>query len=1216
MTGTEQSLTNGGRFGWIRFADWPIAVKLITLSVSCAVLLAAGLTTLAYTKASAGLTTLAESGMGSDAQLTADAIDQWNDRLLNDLAIEARQPAILSVLADGADDSAASAGKAVLLALAQGSPNTDSIALLTLNGDIVLSSNPVDSGTNVRQRDYFTEASAGRLFISGVSISTITHAPAIFHSVPVVAVNGTVLGVLRSRSSLDAVSEAVQAAAGRVGSGATGVLLDQEGLVITSADPTWTLHPLVPLGTNAKDALLGDKRWGGGPVPEALGQRDLAKVLSPLAPIVFEWTNAGQTDHSIAVPLKQTRWTYVLGVPASTFSATVTDFLRSALVAALAGVMLISVLVFLIARRIANSISLIAAAARKIANEDLPSLASMAKALAGGDLTQEAHITARLVEVRGRDEMGAMASDFNAMIGGLQATGVAFKRTSANLRQLVGQVKASAARAEALLQNAADIILIQTADGVVTYASPATQPAWGRAPETVVGRVALDELTHPDDRDAAHAFLADAMRHTESSVTTELRMAHADGSWREMEFIGTNLLDRPSIAGLVLTCRDVTRHKTLERQLRIDSDRMLALQRASTALAGPTADTDAVLNEVLRNAILLVGGTSGSLHRWDPESELLRAVCHRDVSERHATPDIKPGEGIVGQTFSRGEPLIVNDYRTWEHARGPARTGKLCAVLGVPLMRVGKCLGVLTLRVYGDDPTRFTEDDARIASLFANQATEALFTADAFKEQRRSALHDALTGLPNRVLLQERLHAAIEAAPEGQSPSFALMVLDLDRFKEVNDTLGHQSGDALLQQIGPRLLSALRETDTLARLSGDEFALLLPATEAEAAQAIAQRLLNSLEAPFTIESTQVEVRGSFGIALYPEHGTDSDTLLRHADMAMYMAKSDRSGWEMYTPDRDNYSPDRLSLAADLRHAVERDQLVLHYQPQVDVRTGRFVAVEALMRWQHPVRGLLSPDTFIPLAEQTQLIRPLTRWAIGAALKQSAAWHCADRAVPVAVNLSAHDVQDQGLPDIVAELLQEHAAQPGYLRLEITEGSLLADPERARENLTRLRDLGVHIAIDDFGTGYSSLNYLQRLPVDELKIDKSFVQRMATDNGAHSIVRAVIDLAHDLGLGVIAEGVEDIQTWEVLAVLSCDMAQGYYFSRPLPASDVLSWIDNVQPRELDQTPTAGPSVALLQTDRERVARLAPDEFSASTPASRSRHVTESASRLAS
>jgi EAL domain-containing protein (putative c-di-GMP-specific phosphodiesterase class I) len=276
-------------------------------------------------------------------------------------------------------------------------------------------------------------------------------------------------------------------------------------------------------------------------------------------------------------------------------------------------------------------------------------------------------------------------------------------------------------------------------------------------------------------------------------------------------------------------------------------------------------------------------------------------------------------------------------------------------------------------------------------------------------------------------------------------------------------------------------------------------------------------------------------------------------------MAMYMAKADRSGWALYRPERDHYSPDRLALVADLRHAIDRDELVLYYQPQVDVPTGELVAVEALMRWPHPERGLLAPDEFIPLAEQTQLIRPLTRWAIGAALRQAMTWQAAGIAVPISVNLSAHDVQDPRLPQVVAELLSLYGAPPQRLRLEITESSLLADPERAQENLAALRALGVRIAIDDFGTGYSSLSYLQRLPIDELKIDKSFVKCMATDAGARAIVRAVIDMANDLGLEVVAEGVEDRSTWQVLAALGCDVAQGYYFSRPLPADALADWI---------------------------------------------------------
>jgi diguanylate cyclase (GGDEF)-like protein/PAS domain S-box-containing protein len=1151
----------------LRYANWPIAVKLIALSVGCAVLLAGGLTSLAYTKASASLTGLADAGLRSDALLTAQAIDHWNSQRVNSLAIEARQPALMRVLRAGGgagSDANARDAQRVLSALAGGSPDADSIGLLSLSGAFVLSSNPVDLGSNVSQRDYFLEAAGGRAFISGVSISTITHAPAIFHSVPVTDQNGTVLGVLRSRSSLDAVTHAVSAASGRVGVGAAGVVLDQQGLVIASSDPSWTLHPVVPLGAGALDTLLSDKRWGGAPAPDALGQPDLAAALGTVAPTVFEWTHAEQVDHSIAIPLTETHWTYVLGVPVTSFSAGVNDFLRDALLAALAGVLLITILVSFTARQIADSVSMVAAAARKIATEDLPSLARVATALAEGDLTREAHITARRLEVRGRDELGAMAHDFNAMIGGLQATGAAFKHTSANLGRLVAQVETSAARFEALVQNAADVILIQSADWVITYASPATLAAWGRAPELVVGRRALEEFTHPDDRAAAAAFIADALARTGSSVTAELRMVHVDGSWREMEFTAINLLDRPSVAGLVLTCRDVSQHKTLERQLRLESDRMLALHRASAALADQTVDPDTVLNEVLRNALLLVGGSSGSLHRWDAEAGVLRAVCNRDVSERHATPDIRPGEGLVGQTFNKGGLLIVNDYQAWEYARRTAVSGHLCAGLGVPLLRGGKCLGVLTLRVYGEDPTRFTEDDGRIASLFAREAAEALFSADAFEQQRRAALYDPLTGLPNRTLLRDQLDASIEAVSQGRSRSFALMVLDLDRFKEVNDTLGHHVGDVLLQQLGGRLLAAVRAGDLVARLGGDEFAVLVPDTDAAGAEQVARDLVLALQAPFLLEGHPIAVDASIGIAFSPQHGLDADTLLRCADVAMYQAKRSGAGIALYNASEDVHRPDRLALLGELRSAIDNGELLLHYQPKVDMRDGSLVGVEALVRWQHPQRGFLPPMEFIPLAEQTGLIYPLSHWVLEAALKQHQVWRSLGIDVPVAVNLSRRTLHDPQLPGTVAELLTRWDVAPGSLVLEITETSLMSDPLGAGENLTRLRALGVRVSIDDFGTGYSSLASLKNLPVDELKIDQSFVQAMSTDASCRAIVRAIIDLADALNLQVVAEGVEDRATWDVLAGLGCQVAQGYFVGRPVAASGLLALMPTRRP----------------------------------------------------
>jgi diguanylate cyclase (GGDEF)-like protein len=454
------------------------------------------------------------------------------------------------------------------------------------------------------------------------------------------------------------------------------------------------------------------------------------------------------------------------------------------------------------------------------------------------------------------------------------------------------------------------------------------------------------------------------------------------------------------------------------------------------------------------------------------------------------------------------------------------------------------------------------------------------------------AFHDVLTSLPNRTWLRAELERMLDPVADNSEP-FALLLMDLDRFKEVNDTLGHQSGDLLLQQVGPRFRAELLEMDLLARLGGDEFAVLLPRADAERACAVAERLLRALERPFEIDCSEVELGGSIGVALHPEHGNDADALLRRADIAMYSAKEAHSGVALYESQADLHSPERLRLLADLRRAIEGGELVLHYQPQVDVRTGTLAAVEALVRWRHPQRGLVAPDVFIPLAEQTRLIRPLSRWVLGTALRQYAEWHAAGLSIPIALNLSAHDLHDPTLPDLVTELLRSYAVPPEHLRVEITESSLMADPTRARDVLARLRAVGVQIAIDDFGTGYSSLAYLKDLAVDELKIDGSFVDAMSADAGARAIVRAVIDLSDDLGLRVVAEGVEDQATWEALAALGCDVAQGYYFAPPLGAADVAGWAAGLLTWRLEED-RARLDAALADRAVVRGARLAAEE----------------------
>ena len=428
---------------------------------------------------------------------------------------------------------------------------------------------------------------------------------------------------------------------------------------------------------------------------------------------------------------------------------------------------------------------------------------------------------------------------------------------------------------------------------------------------------------------------------------------------------------------------------------------------------------------------------------------------------------------------------------------------------------------------------------------------------------RHQALHDALTGLPNRMLFMDRTTQALLASiREGES--VAVMIMDLDRFKDVNDTLGHHTGDRLLVQVGERLRAQLRAADTVARLGGDEFAILLPRIDGlAAASVVAAKLRAALDEPFELDELQrVHVEASVGIATSPGHGHDAEVLLQHADIAMYDAKRAHAGSAVYDPARDQYSPERLALVGELREAIDRGDLVLHYQPKVNLvhPADAVHSAEALIRWEHPERGLLPPAEFIPQAEHTGLMRPLTLWVLEAALRQSQAWREQGRDLAIAVNLSAANLADASLPDDVDALLRRFGVPPERLTLEITESIAMADPVRAAAVLERLDALGVDLSIDDFGTGHSSLAYLKRLPVKELKIDRSFVIGMqdAADDGV--IVRSTIDLGHNLGLRVVAEGVEDEDTRRWLGEQGCDVVQGYAISRPLPADRFGAWLD--------------------------------------------------------
>ncbi|TMM09439.1 MAG: EAL domain-containing protein [Actinobacteria bacterium] len=428
-------------------------------------------------------------------------------------------------------------------------------------------------------------------------------------------------------------------------------------------------------------------------------------------------------------------------------------------------------------------------------------------------------------------------------------------------------------------------------------------------------------------------------------------------------------------------------------------------------------------------------------------------------------------------------------------------------------------------------------------------------------EKEEQALSDGLTGLPNRTMFQTLIERAMAGVGRRKEMG-VVMLMDLDRFKDVNDTLGHHNGDLLLQRIGSRLHSVLRDAETVARLGGDEFAILLPEVpDRQSVVPVVRRVLKVLEEPVVVGGLALQCEGSIGIAIFPEHGTTVESVMRAADVAMYMAKENRSGYEFYDARRHEHRHDagRLALIGELRRAMDETELVLYYQPKVDLETGLAQGVEALARWHHPERGLLSPDEFIPLAERSNLLRPMTLYLLDSALRQCNAWRVCGLEVSVAVNLSMQNLIDLRLPNDLARLLTSWRLPPGSLELEITESTIMADHRRAMTILTRLNKMGVTLTVDDFGTGYSSLAYLQSLPVSSIKIDKSFVLSMAEDPGNATIVQSTIDLGHNLGLRVVAEGVENEETYNKLAALGCDYAQGYFLSRPLSPDKATAWL---------------------------------------------------------
>jgi diguanylate cyclase (GGDEF)-like protein len=592
------------------------------------------------------------------------------------------------------------------------------------------------------------------------------------------------------------------------------------------------------------------------------------------------------------------------------------------------------------------------------------------------------------------------------------------------------------------------------------------------------------------------------------------------------------------------------------------SDRHLSLERLyrfSQAVSS-RPEIDEVLGSVLAEARELLHAEHAEVLFLSPGAAVRLALDSSDRLLRHDVADPVPAGSISAQVVHASRAALL--CRGTKDAAGRAhleQSGLREAVVA-PLRGDAGVIGTLTVADRLGQVRTFVHADLQLLETVANHASIALQNGRLIEQLRHDALHDALTGLPNRVQVQRRLGEALHALDRGESPGVAVMVMDLDRFKEVNDTLGHSQGDALLVEVAQRLRAAAGADCVVARLGGDEFAVLVPAiADMDLAVRRGRRLVQALEQPIDLSGFEVGVGGSLGIAWAPEHGDDVSGLLKRADVAMYAAKGSTAAVRLYDPEIDTTSPQRLALVGELRTAIEQDQLEVYVQPKALLATGEVVSVEALVRWAHPVHGFLPPDEFIPVAERSGLIGPLTHAVLRSSLRAAAGWRAAGREIGVAVNLSARSLVDLDLADDVASLLRRYAFPPSLLTLELTEGSVMTDPARTMSVLLALRQMGVRLSVDDFGTGYSSLSYLKRLPVHEVKIDKSFVTHLVTDADDATIVRSIIDLAANLSLEVVAEGVEDQAAWDRLAELGCRFAQGWHLGRPMPIADLLRWL---------------------------------------------------------
>lgn len=619
----------------------------------------------------------------------------------------------------------------------------------------------------------------------------------------------------------------------------------------------------------------------------------------------------------------------------------------------------------------------------------------------------------------------------------------------------------------------------------------------------------------------------------------EWRLRRFDGTEFDAE-VSLTRIELDHIPYLVACVRDISERK--QAQARIQH--LLSLQQAIFDGANysiVSTDLDGVIQSFNRAAENMLGysaeemiGRATPLIFHDEDEINWRAIELSDELEQTVEPGF-----VVFTIYPR---MGRTEEREWTYIRKDGSR--------LPVM-----LSVTALRHKGDAITGYLGIASDMTE--RKRANEQLLNSK--REMEYRANHDELTGLPNRSRLHDMAHAAIITA-QARGQKLAMMLIDLDRFKEVNDTLGHAIGDKLLQKIARQLDQMLRQRGAqIYRLGGDEFAVLVPGVLDENEMlTLATKIHTNLRSPMLVEGITLELGGSVGISLFPQHGDNSHSLLRCADVAMYKAKTEASRTVIYDPEQDAHSPRRLSMMGELGTAIRENQLLLHYQPRIDIATNRCLGCEALVRWLHPRLGMVPPGEFIPLAEMSDLIQPLGLWVLEKALAQVQKWRSAGMELVVSVNLSTRNLMDSAFPGHIERLLQKYPVPPSLLEVEITESTLIGDPERALSVIHRIHSLGVRFAIDDFGTGYSSLGYLKRLPIDTLKIDRSFIRDMLSDEQDAVIVQSTLGLAHSFGLAVVAEGVEDKKTLEALLNLNCEQAQGFYISRPIPASEFEAW----------------------------------------------------------